>query len=357
IISKFIKGGFIDDQMKDASFDKHGAINRIGGELSGEIIYRNYGTKIFKNKNWGMQFQGGYYTFGGALYSNDLFGLVFYGNERYLGDTISMSGTDLSMVSFQKIGFGLVDAESKSSVIFNLYNISNRVSGDFRDLEIAQTTDGMNVDLLMDGVVEMSQNSKFSQGIGFGFDTDFRLTVAWYKDRDAKIQFIAKNFGFGYMHESQKRYSFDTTFSYSGFDFEQIIGDNAILNDSVNVLDTLGIQSTESNPFFILPGYLQVGKMIDNNSEYKLQSFFGVRVYPTLIYSPYIFAGANYKPLDWLNVGASVSFGGFAGFKAGLYSNLTWDKFKMGIGTDNFIGMVSKKGNGQSLYLKLQCII
>ena len=357
ITSKFVRGGIIDDQMKDASFDKHGAINRVGVDLSGELIYRNFRTKIFKNKNWGMQFQGGYYTFGGALYSKDLYGLAFYGNEGYVDDTMNMSGSDLSLVSFQKIGFGLVDAKSKSSVILNVYNISNRVSVDFRDLEIAQSADGMNVDLLMDGEVEMGQNNKFSQGIGFGFDVDFRLTVAWYKKRDAKIQFMAKNIGFGYMHESQKRYSFDTTFNYSGFKFEQIIGDNAILADSINLLDTLGIHSIDVNPVFMLPGYLQVGKMIDNNSEYKLQSFFGVRVYPSLIYSPYIFAGANYKPLDWLNVGASVSYGGFAGLRAGLYSNLSFDKFKMGIGTDNFIGIVSKKGNGQSLYLKLQCTI
>ncbi|MFT6984208.1 MAG: hypothetical protein ACJAUD_002988, partial [Crocinitomicaceae bacterium] len=48
ITSKFVRGGFIDDQMKDASFDKHGAINRVGVDLSGELIYRYFGTKIFK---------------------------------------------------------------------------------------------------------------------------------------------------------------------------------------------------------------------------------------------------------------------------------------------------------------------
>ena len=97
--------------------------------------------------------------------------------------------------------------------------------------------------------------------------------------------------------------------------------------------------------------------MVDKNSEYNLQSFFGIRVYPTLIYNPYIFAGANYKALDWLNVGASVSYGGFAGFKTGIYSNISFDKFQMGLGTDNLIGMLSKRGNGQSLYLKLRCTI
>lgn len=357
ILSKFYRGGFIDDQMKDNSFSKHRAINRAGMDISGDFIYRNYTKKLFKNKNWGMQFQLGYYNFGGILYSDDLFGLAFYGNDRYVGDTIDMSGTDISFVSFQKFGFGLVDAKTKSSVSLNVYNISNRVSGDFRDLQIAQSSDGMEVNVVMDGEVDVKKNNKFNQGFGFGIDADFRFSVAWYKERIAKIQFLAKNVGFGYMIEDQKRYSFDTTINYTGFEFKDLIGDNAILSDSVNLLDTLGIASSDVNPVFMLPGFIQIGKMIDRNSKYKLQEFFGIRVYPTLIYSPYIFAGANYKAMDWLNVGASLSYGGFAGFKTGIYANISFAKFHAGLGTDNLIGALSKKGNGQSLYLKLRCTI
>ena len=355
IMSKFYKGGFIDEAMKDKSFDKHRAINRAGLDIGGDIVYRNYTTKIFKNKNWGMQFQAGYYNFGGVLYSDDLFGLAFYGNERYLGDTIKMSGTDISFTAFQKFGFGLVDAKTKSSLSLNLYNISNRVSGDFRDLDIIQSEDGMDVSVIMDGEVEMGQSSSFSQGLGVGVDVDYRLNVAWYKERDAKIQFLARNVGFGFMTETQQRYSFDTTINFSGFRFSEILGDNALLSDSVNLLDTLGIQSTDVKPVFMLPGYLQVGKMVDQNSEYQLQSFFGARVYPTLIYSPFVFAGVDYKPIDWLHVGASVSYGGFAGFKTGLYTHMNWDKIQVGLGTDNIIGLVHKSGNGESLFIRLRC--
>lgn len=357
ITSKFYKGGFIDEQMKDNSFDRHKAINRAGADIGGELIYRIFTKKVFKNKNWGMQVQLGYHNFGGILYSDDLFGLAFYGNERYLGDTISMSGTDLSLVSFQKIGFGFIDAKTKSSVSFNYYNISDRISGNFRDLEVMQTADGSDVNIVMDGEVEMGQSESFNQGIGFGFDVDMRMNVSWYKEREAKFQFLARNVGFGYMNQNQKRYSFDTTIYYSGFQFSDIIGDNAIVTDSVNLLDTLGINSTEVNPVFMLPGFVQVGKMVDRNSEYKVQAFFGIRVYPTLIYNPYVFAGIDYRPLDWLNIGASLSYGGFAKFKAGLYAGLGWDKFQAGFGTDNMIGVVSKKGNGQSLYIKLKCTI
>ena len=105
----------------------------------------------------------------------------------------------------------------------------------------------------------------------------------------------------------------------------------------------------------MLPGFLQVGKMIDQNSRSKVQSFFGTRVYPALIYNPFVYFGVDCKPYDWLHAGANFSFGGFAGFKAGVYANLTWNTFQIVLGTDNFVGLVYKEGNGESLFIRLKC--
>jgi len=357
LLSKFYRGGFIDEQMKDNSFIKHRAINRFGIDAGGSITYRNYGVKLFKEKNWGIMIRAEYQSFGGVLYGQDLFGLAFYGNERYIGDTVMMSGTDISFVSFQKIGFGFVDAKTKSNASFNVYNISNRISGDFRDFDVIQSESGDEVQLILDGEVEMKQSKKFNQGIGFGVDLDFRVPVAWYKDRMAQIQFLARNVGFAYMYEKQKIYTFDTTLTFTGFRFDELIGDNSILDDNTDLLDSLGIKSSEANRTFMLPGYLQIGKMVNKQSDYRLQSFFGARLYPTLIYSPYIFAGADYKATDWLNVGASAAFGGFSGFKAGIYAGFDFGVWNVGIATDNLIGLVHKKGNGESLFIRLRCAI
>ncbi|MBL4862729.1 MAG: hypothetical protein JKY09_06910 [Crocinitomicaceae bacterium] len=356
-ISKFYKGGFIDEQMKDNSFNKHRAINRFGFDAGGQLEYRNYTAKLFKNKNWGFLVRAGYQNFGGLLYGQDLFGLVFYGNDRYLGDTINMSGTDLSFVSYQKLGFGFIDAKSKSNVSLNVYNISDRVSGDFRDLNVIQSAIGDEVQVVLDGEVQMKQNLKFNQGIGFGLDVDLRLSVAWYNERTAHIQFLARNVGFAYMYEKQKAYTFDTTLIFTGFRFDQLIGENSILNEHTDLLDSMGIHSSEVNRTFMLPGYLQIGKMVDKQSEYKLQSFFGVRLYPTLIYSPFIFAGADYKATNWLHVGGNLSFGGFAGFKTGVYTSFDWGKCNIGMATDNLVGLIHRKGNGESLFIRLKCAI
>lgn len=357
LLSKFYRGGVIDEAMKDASYEKHMAINRLGLAAGADLVYRNYQVKLFKNKNWGIQGVLGYQNFVGALYSKDLFGLAMYGNERYLGDTLEMSGTNMTMLSYQKLGFGFVDSKNKSSVNINLYNISERLSGDFRDFDLIQDDEGAILNMTMDGEFERTQSNNFNQGLGLGVDMDFRFEVGWYKNRTAHIQFIAKDVGFAYMNSRQLQYSFDTTINYTGLRFDDVFGDNAILNEDLDVLDTLGIKTSNVNSFLMMPGMIQLSKMVDENSDQKLQSFFGARMYATLLYSPYVFAGADYKANDWFNAGLSVSYGGFSKFKTGVYTNFDFNKIQFGMGTDNLIGLMAKRGNGESIYIRLRCKI
>ena len=357
MLSTFTRGGFIDESMKLASFDKHKAINRLGLIGLSEFEYRNYTKKIFKNKPWGFVVKGGYNVFGGLLYAKDLYGLAFYGNERYLGDTMDMSGSRAAFISYQKVGFGFIHPSSKSSVTFNVYNISDKIAGNFHTLEIMQDANGDSVTVIADGDVQLKDNLKFNQGIGFGFDFDFKFVIDWQNEKQAHIQFLARDIGVSYMYEDQLSYSIDTTILYTGLEFSQIVGDNSLFSDNVDLLDTLGVRETTKNSLSLLPGFIQVAKIVDNQQITKLQSFFGVRLYSTLVYSPMVFLGLDYRPLDWLNVGASVSFGGLSGFKTGLYASGKKDKWSLGLGTENIIGFVSKRGNGQSVYLRLGCVI
>ncbi len=357
ITSKFIWGGFISEDIKDASFNKHRAVNRLGGVLSGQIEYRNFNKRLIKSKNWGYLIKGGYDVFMGALYSKDLFGLSFYGNDRYKGSTIDMSGTDFTSMSFQKVGFGLIDARSKSNVSFNIYNVSNRISVDVRDAELFQNELGDQVELSMDGEVELKNNKKFNQGIGFGFDLDFTLPISYGDNKKAFVRMEAKNIGFAYLYEKQKRYVLDTTIQFSGFEFDQVIGENSIFADSVSLLDSIGVKSTDVNRTVLLPGFIQIGKIVDEMSNRKIQSFFGIRMYPTLIYSPFVYAGIHYNPVKWVQVGANLSYGGFAQLQGGIYTNWQVGNYSIGIGTENVIGLVSRKANGESLYFKLRCAI
>lgn len=356
ITSKFISGGQITEEMKDNSFDKHKAINRFGAVFGGELEYINYNKKILKKKDWGFVVKAGYHGFAGLLYSKDLYGLVMYGNERYLGETIDFSGSDLTYMSYQKVGFGLIDNKTKSSVSFNVYNISDSYSGDFRTMKITQDETGDEITLEMDADVMLKNNLKFNQGIGFGLDLDFKVPISWGKERQAFIRFQAQNVGVAYLYEPQRYYSIDTTIVFTGLKFSDLIGDDALLGDSTfSILDTLGVTSSTRNKTLMIPGFLQIGKIVDEHYDGKFQSFFGIRLYPTLIYSPYVFAGVDYHPIDWLRVGLSASYGGFGKFRGGLYTDFRFGKTSIGISSENIVGFFTQKSSGQSLFLRLRC--
>lgn len=355
IANRFLLGGFIDSTMKNNSLSRHSGVNRIGFVAGAQLTYRNSNTKLFKKKNWGYEISAATNYFGGVLYGRDAFGLAFFGNQNYIGDTMVLSGMDASFTAMQKVGFGFFDVKSKSSVRLNFYNISNRFNADFRDFEVQQSADGQELTLMLDGDVTLGQSAKFNQGIGFGVDFNFRVPISWVKGNDAYLQIKGENLGFGYMHEAQRRYSFDTTIVFDGFRFSQLVSENGYFSDSINILDTLGIRSQEVNQAFLLPGFIQVSKMVDNNSEKQLQSFFGIRVYPSLIFSPLGFAGADYRFNDHIHAGASVTFGGFSGLRVGAYGQFNWDKFGLGVGSDNFTGFARSGGNGTSLYLNAVC--
>jgi len=352
--SGLLFGGSLD-AIKDASDARHKGLNRVGGLFLGDVEYRNYDIKPFKKRDWGMVFKAGANAFGGAIYSDDAFGLIFYGNDRYLGETMEMSGMDLTFVSAQKIGVGFIDNKTKSNVSVNLYNVNNYLTGGFRDFQITQSEDGQDVTLVMDGELMMRNSNSFSQGVGLGFDVDFKLPVAWGEGREAFIQILAKNIGMAYLYEDQKYYRIDTTIQFSGLEFEDVIGDNAILSDSIDVFASLGISSEMKKRAVLLPGLIQVGKIVDRHSDKDLQSFFGIRLYPSIIYSPFAYAGLHYKTTDWLSLGANVSYGGFTNFRGGLYANMDFDKISVGLSSENIVGLVSKKGSGQSFFIRLRC--
>ncbi|MEJ6777695.1 MAG: hypothetical protein QNK85_10330 [Crocinitomicaceae bacterium] len=354
---KFLFGGYIDNTIKDNSYNRHGVVNRIGVYGGINLEYRNYTKKVFKKKNWGYLIKVGADVFGGGVYSQDLFGLSFYGNDRYKGETIDFSGSNFSFMSYQKLGFGMVDIKSKSAISINLYNINSSLRSSFRTGEITQDINGDQIEFILDGDVELANNNKFNQGIGLGFDIDFKLPISIFKDQISYIQFKAKNIGVAYMNEKQNVYSIDTAISLNGFEFEQLIGGHSIISDSLSILDSLGVHSIEKNRTTLLPGYLQVGKIVNNNMNAKLQSFFGIRFYPTLIFSPYIYTGVQYSPFKTVVFGLNVGYGGFGKFRTGIYSNFNFGNYSVGLASENFLGFVTKKASGQSLFIRLRCAI
>ena len=352
--SKFLYGGNITNEIKDNSYAKHKGINRLGADLTSEFEYRNMKVNLFKKENLGFIIKAGYYTYVSSLYSKDLFGLTFYGNENYLGENANFSGTRFSSMSFQKIGFGVINKKTKSTVSLNLYSISNYAEGNIREGKLFQSASGDSVSLTFDGEFQYASTNTFVKGYGVGVDLDFRIPVVIKEGKTSYIQFLAKNLGVAHIYSAVTRYTADTIISFDGFTFNQLVGDANIFNSNSSILDTLGIDSTSITKVRFLPGFIQIGKIVDVMCTSKVQSFYGVRMYPSVSYVPMIYAGVHLKTTKWLDLGANVSYGGYTALRFGLYSQINLKKFAVGISSEDLVGMVSNTGKGQSIILRLR---
>lgn len=357
LIDKFLFGGEITNDIKDQSLNKHDRINRIGVSALAEFEYINYNIKPIKKKDWGMIIKAGTGVFGGVFYSKDLFQLGMYGNASFDKPTIDLTGTTIDISVFQKIGFGMIDRKSKSRIAINLFNISRNHKLTTRDASLTTSEDESQLVLQADGTFSTRGNKVFNQGLGLGLDLDFRIPIKNRKGNTSFVQIKAVNMGVGFIYQKQKTYKLDNEFTYQGFRFEELLGENGIFSESstTSVLDTIGVEQGEKTRVIALPGYLQIGKIVDEHSPKKVQSFFGLRVHPTSTYLPYLFAGAHFKAARWFDVGLNLGYGGFSELRGGVYTAFKFEKLKFAIGTEDLLGLAWKKGRGRSLYFSLKC--
>jgi len=350
LTKKLLYGGEITEAIKDKSFKLHGDLNRFGTDISVEIEYRNFSVNLFKHKNWGFILKSGIYSFVAAQYSKDLFGVTFYGNEMYQGQLASFSGTKVSSFLFEKLGFGWLNKKTKSSVCLNVFNLTNSLSAKINTGGIYQSNDGDTLIVPFDGEASFINSKSFSNGLGLGLDFDIRIPMTYKSDESNYIQFLGRNLGLVSLTQAQTIYRADSVYTFTGFTFDQLLNHGDILSSPANILDSVGISKSEKKSILFLPGFLQVSKLINENSKNRLQEFYGIRMYLSSIYTPMLFIGANYRVGKNLNIGLNGSYGGFTSYRLGMYSSLKIRNWNLALASENLISQ-----NGESIILRLQC--
>ena len=355
LLKKLIYGGEITTDQTNISLSKHLPINRLGVDLNSEVEYRNLKSSLFKKSRWGYLIKGGYYVVGGANYSKDIFGLVFNGNQNYLGSTVDVSGSHFSFSTFQKIGFGVIDKKSKSSITLNFINATDFQGAFIQKGTIDLNADGTLVKLDAKGSYRSTQGAGFCKGIGVGLDIDYRFMIIRNELKKSTFQFVAKNIGFVNYFLGLQTYQMDSTLSFDGFKLNQLYGNQSVFKDSVAYIDSLHIQHSVEKKVLFLPGFLQFGKILNADYTSKWDYFYGIRLYPTLAYTPMLYLGGQWKPNSKVEIGTQASVGGFSRFRMGFYSNFNLLNWSIGLGSQDIIGMISSKGYGQSLLIRLRC--
>jgi hypothetical protein len=235
--------------------------------------------------------KAGVYGHANTFFSKDAFGLAFIGNEQYLGNTANFSELSLNTAIFQKIGLGVFNKSDKSSIFLNLVNLQQYAKAYFRKAYLTQNNDASEMDIKLQGEIAFTPTNSFSSGIGFALDFDKRIAVQLQNEQKATIQIQVQNLGLAFVNAGLRRYEIDSTYNYSGFQINQLINANEFFGSNFSLMDSLGIKQRITKSWVLLPAFIQVTKLIDVTSAKKIQSYYGIKLYPTFAAIPAGFFG------------------------------------------------------------------
>lgn len=349
-----LRGGELSSEQIDQTFAKQKKNNVLGRNFSSELSYAPLKLKFFKSENLSWLFESSFQSFLAANYSADFFGLGFLGNQSYVGDTANFDGLALKQMNWQSLGAGFIHKKTKSYLSINLVNVSQVNEGELSKASIYTSADSSLIDFNLKGSFKQSYSGNFVQGIGLSTNFAYNVLTPRQGEESLIFQLAVRNLGVVYMPDV-KTYEVDTSVAFQGFRFMDLIAASQTDFSQTNWYDTLRVDVDTIAKWTMLPVSIQLAKLINPKLAQPVQAFFGIKAYPLITYFPKLYAGADWKIKDQMHLGASCSYGGFGGFRAGVYANYTTEKLYIGVGTEDVYGLFAQAGYGKMFNLRILC--
>jgi len=349
----FLRGGYLSDEIKQNSRLAENQNGRIGGELSGEVVFKS-GTPLSKsNENHGWIAKIGYSNVFGSQYSKDAFDLIFFGNQSMLGEEATIANTSAFNLSFYKAGFGIYNRRNKNSILLNALFGGSYTGIDIDRGNLTFSDDGGVVEANLNMGIQQSISPAYFQGLGAAIDFELHAAIKDIPGISGVFQLSGRNLGVMYLSKVES-YGVNSELTYSGFTLNELSDfANYSSSDFDAYIDSLGLSASQFSGVRWVPGgTIQAGKIVEEGSEKVVQSFFGVRVLTNITYRPMAFAGAHVALNDWLALGGQLTFGGYGGFRGGMYAQAEFNNIQLGIGSEDIVGFFSQSTFGKSLLIR-----
>ncbi|TNE55943.1 MAG: hypothetical protein EP338_01805 [Bacteroidetes bacterium] len=352
---KLFRGGEISESEINKELDRHRSLNRFGRNYGLNLAFVPKKMKFFSSEHTNWMFELGHQSFLSGSYAKGLFGLAMLGNANYLGEQVSLAESHLTLVDWQHLGVGFYHRPTGSYLTLNVVQSSAFASGDLPVGAYESGADSSWLELSATGNVEYS-GGNFGQSWGLSLNGRFQYHMPTGRFGQVPILMEVKNMGIVYMPETVS-YRVDTVLRYDGLNLDDILGFRNANFESANWFDTLQVERDTTGSWQLLPASIEISKPLRFVSTTPWQVFYGVRAYPFIRYLPRLHVGINAKVWSGFHAGLVAVYGGFGGFRSGLYVNYASNKLYMGLGTEDIYGLISGKGFGKMLNFRLVCAL
>ena len=357
-------GSIIENTSLDYRLFTTGNIDEYKQTISDGLLEQNilsirsktgvsYSKKAFANK---IGYSLGFYDrtevdFG---FSKDLFDLVFFGNEMFMGKQINLNNTYLSATKFQQINLSLSRIIKLNNSIQYLpnqievglgysYLIGNHhIDFSTNDSYIEIGNDGEYINTNLNFTANNTDTNKintFAQQ-GSGYTLDFFLSL---KKEDNNIHFSVTDLGGINWNKNAVNYSSQKEISFSGLDIDNLLTINdsliQIQLDSLADIDFVK-KGTKFKTYLPTTYHLAYKRDLNiNHIDYVVIGRIGKYrkgLIPTN-FKPKYYIGTNFSHRG-IHLKTSYCVGGYSksAWQMEIGQNMLWQHFQLVLGTHHF---------------------
>ena len=301
----FVFPQFIDESRKANAYNALKPENRLGSELSLEVLASFSPDSIWKSQ--GLQLRVGYeqQRFIASYYSSALFRLLFSGNASVAGGVAEIGNTDfMSMAFFKsmayktfKVGMMQRNKNSMFSVDLGLVQGQNFTQINFDQAYLFTQEAGSYLDFTWTG--NFYQSGRETNKLGNQPSLGALISIEARQSYRGKWMFheLVKDLGFVNWNESTKHIQCDTSIRFSGIQFNDIL--NFDQYASINIGDTL-LNKVQKNK-------VEGKYLVSLPTLFRLEAFRLMPKYFTLGAAIQYRYSVGYKPLASVEIGKTFS--------------------------------------------------
>jgi hypothetical protein len=371
--NRMLFGGYINESQKNSWISKLDDNNTIFSEVSNTLsFHRNFGDNSFffsiADRNLAKM-----------SFTKDLMKVALFGNYNYQGDTLHFDKTNFTLDRFQQIKLGY---EKIFKIQENNLTISTAVSYLNGNHHLSFTAENASfytapfgthnsLDYDMNAFATDTANFNYFENNGNGFAFDFAIN---FESNNKKYTLYLDDLGYINWKESALKYNTDTSFSFNGFEIENLLdfNDSILEAESDKYLEDIYIKARKGTVKSYIPanfGFKMEVPLNDNyfskyiagfnlkwqaNQDNQLLSFEKVlQGFYESGYSPYFYL-KTFAQTKYALLIPQIAIGGYSQKLSFGITTQFGNKIPIRIGTQHLESIFKgKESNSLSVYLQI----